>query len=319
MKKAAKAAITISSVFAGMYLVNECIKKATPPLSSVLDGRQDYFTSEYGKIFYVERGEGEPLILIHGLASGTSSFVWRKNFTELSKHFKVYALDMPGFGKSDKQPITYTSSVYRNIIKSFIQNIIGEPVNIVASSQCAAYAIELAYDNPGIFKKIICISPTGIFELADYPKLWGKTVNLFFKLPISGTFMYNMLVSEPSVKYFLKKNVYYNKDYVTKYVIKYYKKSARQNGMLSKFAPSSFLSGYTNENILNSLPNVECPVLILWGENAAMNPLKNLKSFLDVDPGLMYYVFKRSGNLPQEEHPIEFNEICCKFLQEGKI
>lgn len=89
--------------------------------------------------------------------------------------------------------------------------------------------------------------------------------------------------------------------------------------MLSKFAPSSFLSGYTNENILNSLPNVECPVLILWGENAAMNPLKNLKSFLDVDPGLMYYVFKRSGNLPQEEHPIEFNEICCKFLQEGKI
>lgn len=50
------------------------------------------------EVFYVENGVGEPVVLIHGWAS--SSYSWRRNIPALAEHFRVIALDLPGFGLS---------------------------------------------------------------------------------------------------------------------------------------------------------------------------------------------------------------------------
>lgn len=77
-------------------------------------------------------GKGYPLLLVHGINAGSSNFEWRNNYLELSKYFTVYAPDLPGFGKSEKQPIQYTAPIYTYDIHQFIRHVIKQPVCIVA-------------------------------------------------------------------------------------------------------------------------------------------------------------------------------------------
>lgn len=310
-----KRTILLSTALASLGIANAYIFNKTEVLPDILEGDVNYFFSHFGNIYYVEKGSGEPLLLIHGLASGVSSFMWRKNFDELSKNHRVYAIDMPGFGKSQKLPITYTSKVYRDVIKGFITNITGYPVNIITDSQSAAYVIRLEKENPGLVKKLIAICPTGVFELSKEPSSSKKMVTELFKLPIVGTSMYNLLVSKPGIKYFIGRQTYYNKDLATKYVLEHYTRSSRQNRSLSKYAPASFLGGHLNENITNELHEIDIPMLVVWGKNAKMNSVKNLDSFKDLKPNIEHYVFDKCGFLPQEEYAVEFNTLCDEFLK----
>jgi pimeloyl-ACP methyl ester carboxylesterase len=61
----------------------------------------------------------------------------KNNHLELSKYFTVFAPDLPGFAKSEKQPIQYTAPVYTYVIHQFIRHVIKQPVFIVASGLSA--------------------------------------------------------------------------------------------------------------------------------------------------------------------------------------
>ncbi|EYE89719.1 hypothetical protein Q428_01145 [Fervidicella metallireducens AeB] len=313
-KKLLKGTLLVSSTLAAMHFSNKYIFSKVRQIENSINGEENFYFSQYGKIFYVKKGEGPPLMLLHGVASGVSSFMWRKNFDEFSKHFTVYAIDLPGFGRSEKLPITYKSYMYRDVIKYFIKDVIGEPANVIANIQSAAYVIRLEYDIPGLFKKIIAVCPSGIFEQSLPPSTSGSIITSVFKTPILGTFLYNMLVSRPGIKYFIGNKTYYNKDLASKYVLNHYIDSSRQNGYLSKYAPASFLGGYLNQNIIGPLQELSTPTLIIWGENAKMNTVNNIQSFKDLRPDLEYYIFPNCGYLPQEEYAVEFNKLCIDFL-----
>lgn len=315
-KRRIKNAAILAAALTGMYMINTALFKKAKPVGDIIEGEHDYYFSPFGKIYYVKKGEGEPLLLIHGIGSGASSFMWRKNFDEFAKHYTVYCFDFPGFGKSEKMPVTYTADMYINVIKHFINSVIGRPAYVIANSQAAAYAISLEYNNPNMIKKIISVCPTGIFELSTPPSTVGKAINFLFKIPITGTFMYNMLVCRPHLIYFLRKKTYYNKDLASKFVINHYEDSARQDGYLSKYAPASFLGGYLNKNIINSVKNFSKPMLIIWGNNSSINTIDNLRNFTDLNPDFKTYVFEECGYLPQEEYAVEFNKLCLNFFKE---
>ncbi|MDP2993175.1 MAG: alpha/beta fold hydrolase [Deltaproteobacteria bacterium] len=72
---------------------------------------------------YIRKGNGKPLVLIHGIFS--SSCVWRKNIDELSKHFDVIAVDLKGYGYSDKPADgKYSREDFRQAIKNAVVKII---------------------------------------------------------------------------------------------------------------------------------------------------------------------------------------------------
>ena len=68
---------------------------------------------------YIAVGKGPPLILLHGL--GASLITWRDNLEALSKNFRVYALDLPGHGDSDK-PLDFDYSI-KNICELIFSTI----------------------------------------------------------------------------------------------------------------------------------------------------------------------------------------------------
>ena len=76
-------------------------RNASEPDNSALGGEAHFFPWKHGRVFYKTAGldnAGPPLVFIHGIGAGASSFMWRKNFDELARDFPVYALDLLGFG-----------------------------------------------------------------------------------------------------------------------------------------------------------------------------------------------------------------------------
>ena len=91
---------------AALAAMNATIRRnASEPDDSALGGEARFFDWKHGNIFYKTAGSGQsgvPLIFIHGVGAGSSSFMWRKNFDVLALDFRVYAMDLLGFGFSDK-------------------------------------------------------------------------------------------------------------------------------------------------------------------------------------------------------------------------
>ncbi|XP_016505954.1 uncharacterized protein LOC107823753 isoform X2 [Nicotiana tabacum] len=91
----------------------------------------NYWTWRGHKIHYVEEGEGFPVVLIHGF--GTSAFHWRYNIPELAKKYKVYALDLLGFGWSEKARIDYDALIWRDQVVDFLKEIVKQPTVLVGN------------------------------------------------------------------------------------------------------------------------------------------------------------------------------------------
>ncbi len=102
-------------------------KNASDPDDSALGGEARFFDWKHGRIFYRTAGTGNsgpPLVFIHGVGAGSSSFMWRKTFDVLARDFQVYAVDLLGFGFSDKPSTApYSADLYVELITDFIREV----------------------------------------------------------------------------------------------------------------------------------------------------------------------------------------------------
>ena len=97
-----------------------------------LPGESRYVTVDGISTHYIVAGEGSPLLLFHGL--GSSVVTWRDNIAPLSKSFRVYAIDLPGHGDSDKPDIDYVPATIVDFVAKLIQTLNLVRVGIIGNS-----------------------------------------------------------------------------------------------------------------------------------------------------------------------------------------
>eukprot|EP00252_Welwitschia_mirabilis_P006908 TRINITY_DN1785_c0_g1_i1.p1 TRINITY_DN1785_c0_g1~~TRINITY_DN1785_c0_g1_i1.p1 ORF type:complete len:305 (-),score=16.53 TRINITY_DN1785_c0_g1_i1:628-1542(-) len=114
------------------------------------------------KIHYVVQGEGTPIVLIHGF--GASAFHWRYNIPALAKKFKVYAIDLLGFGWSEKAIIEYSPFLWRDQVSDFLKEIVKEPAILVGNSLGGFTALVTAADNPENVRGVAILNSAGQFR-----------------------------------------------------------------------------------------------------------------------------------------------------------
>src|SRR5216683_400582 len=122
-RKIVIAGLAIGGTLGAMALINRLTISQAGELNTVLTGEEKRYPWKYGDVFYQVKGprEGKPLVLIHGFGPGASSFEWRKNMDVLAEQFRVYALDLLGFGLSDRPEIEYTAETYIDLIGDFLR------------------------------------------------------------------------------------------------------------------------------------------------------------------------------------------------------
>lgn len=295
-------------------IINQLIFYLAKTKNKYLSRKSNYFSWKHGKVYYTVKGKGTPLLLLHGLGTGASSFEFHKNIDVLSQHHKIYALDFLGFGRSDKPAMTYTGFLYVQLIIEFIRQVIGQKTSIVASSHSTEYAVAAASMVPNLIDSLILISPTGIVQNHELPKSHDKLMKNIYTLPVVGDTLYNILSSRKSIKSFLQSQIYYRKSAVSDYIVEQYYISAHMSGSTSKFAPASFLTNYLNVSIDKLYRILNHKICLIWGKEDEINPLENLDSFLSIHPNVQVEIFEECKLLPHDEHSDLFNNITLKFL-----
>jgi pimeloyl-ACP methyl ester carboxylesterase len=286
-------------------------RNATEPDDSALGGQAHFFIWKHGRVFYKTSGSqntGLPLLFIHGIGAGSSSFMWRKNFDELANDFHVYALDLLGFGFSDK-PATasYSADLYVNLITDFIREVVGYPVNIVASSLGAAYAIRVADEHPELISAMILNGPTGSDTLNRRPGMAGAAFYGLLQSPVLGTSFYNVMASERSIRDYARDYLFYDHHRVTDRLVANLYATSHQPG--AQHAIAAFLSGYLNTDTRSPFSRLQQPTVLVWGKQDTTTPLDKGVSLLQLNPRAALEVFDYCRMMPEQEQPERFNDL----------
>jgi pimeloyl-ACP methyl ester carboxylesterase len=111
-------------------------------------------------IYYETKGSGRDVLLLHGW--GCSAELWRAYIDDLSKDYRVTALDFPAFGKSEEPKTEWGVPEYAECVKALIEKLGLKAPSVICHSFGARVGIYLAANYPGLFDKIVLTGAAGI-------------------------------------------------------------------------------------------------------------------------------------------------------------
>jgi len=127
------------------------------------------------KIGYIEQGSGDQvLLLIHGLGSNAKG--WSRNLPVWAKDFRVIALDLPGYGYSEKKAYPYSLSFYAEVLTEFLDELGIEKATFIGHSMGGQISTITALTYPDRVEKLVLISPAGVEDFEDGEKDWFRKV-----------------------------------------------------------------------------------------------------------------------------------------------
>lgn len=295
------------------HVINTLIFYFTRKKAFKFDGEL-FYDSNNGKIRYVTAGEGKPLLLLHGLYQGASVLEWKNSIESLSRHYRVYAIDLLGFGASAKPKMSYSAYLYTSLINNFIEDVIGEKTCVIANGNSAAFAVVAQSFKPDNFEKLMLINPTGIGSTDVFSQASDFYGKLFANMPIIGTLFYLMATSRASLQYFLRADCFSDNCELKDETLEKMHYYAHMGGSNSKYPLASLMSKYLNVSIEAKIKNIDIPVHVIWGTNCETNPIENSYIMEKINPDVKFSYLDDGKLLPHVEFAEQFDDICFDFF-----
>ncbi len=254
------------------------------------------------KIRYLEsgKGNGRHILFIHGL--GSSADRWLGIPAALSANFHTVALDLPGFGESDK-PATmdYTIENFRETIVEFINKVVinDGKTSIVGHSLGGYIAAEVAIENKNMVERLVLIDSSGMLKKPT------PLLEEYLKVAINPT--------KDKVKKVFQQMVAVPTRIPSKLVEGFI---SRINLPNAKYAFKSTLENSANKQIgLGRLKLIEdIPTLILWGSEDKVIPPEHSRLFKEGIANSHIEIISDAGHAPFAEKPDQVCEILHNFL-----
>ncbi|MCS7222529.1 MAG: alpha/beta fold hydrolase [Anaerolineae bacterium] len=298
----------------GLAAVNAYLAATAPPLLPPVRAKTQHHLWRGFRLAYWVAGpeDAPPVVLIHGHYPFASAYEMRRPFSHLSERFRVYLLDLLGYGLSARPPLVYTAELYRSLIADFARQVVGRPIHGIASLLSAAHTIAAAAAEPELFRSLTLICPGGIGIWDGPPLGWQRTIGTLLRVPVFGEALFNALTCRPAIAYLLRNHVYAYPSLVTEGIIDLCYTAAHQPG--ARYAPSAFLSGQLNCDVRQDFARLELPVQLVWGRQAEFVPVTLAQSFLSLNGQARLDVLDDAGLTPHEEQAEMFNARVVEFI-----
>jgi len=254
---------------------------------------------------YIEKGEGEPVILIHGFLY--DSYMWNKNIDVLADRFKVYAVDLWGFGYSTRDPLDYGYPLYANQLLKFMDALNIQKASLIGQSMGGGTSIFFSVNHRDRVNKLILVDPAG---MPNPLPLLGKITNL----PKVGEFLLG-LKSDFYRKMVLSTTFIHDKGVITESYFENVTRFQKIKGtteILLKILRKRFFHSLPDE--IHRLGEMDVPILIIFGRQDKAVPLERGKEMHNILRGSRLEIFENAGHCPHDEQSQKFNQLAVDFL-----
>lgn len=315
------AAVTAPLVAGGIYSA-VAIDHAVPLPSAIEAERRRLRSTQAGELNYYmdKRASGRPLVLVHSVNAAASAYEMRPLFEHYRGQRPVYALDLPGFGFSERSDRVYSPTLYTTALLDLLREVESRlgPADVVALSLGSEFAARAALQQPELVRSLTLISPTGLTARTQVNRSEragttpaGARLHSLFLFPLWSQAFYDALASRTSIRYFLKMSFVGEPD---RELVDYAYATAHQPG--ARFAPFAFVSGQLfSPDIRESVyERLAIPVLTLYDQDAFVR-FDTLPAVLERNPNWRATRLIPSRGLPQFERRDDTTRALDAFWQ----
>ena len=305
--------LVIGGAVGALTIYNKATETGAGELDTVLTGEERRYPWKYGDMFYEVKGDrsAKPLLLLHGFGPGASSYEWRKNVDVLAQQFRVYVVDLLGFGLSDRPAIDYTAETFTDLVGDFVREVIGKPTVVVAHGLTCAYVIANAFRRPQLFERLVLVAPPPTILQETPTSPLNAVAKTMLRLPVIGQFAYNMLTSRRAISGYYDVQGFHNPGLITDELVEYIYTAAHQPN--ARYAYASLLTNYLNIDVREAFARLQMPVIVVFGREGVLTPSEASEAFKRANSKTEVRVLDKSSFQLQEEQSTAFNNIVKEF------
>jgi len=268
-----------------------------------------YVLVDGSRIRYWVMGEGPALILVPGLAASVE--FWQYNVAPLARQRRVYAVDLLGFGRSDKEIEDFSLEFAASFMAQFMDALGIERASLAGNSLGGVVCAQTAVQYPERVERLILVDGAG----------FGRELNPFFRLwsvAVLGDLVFRVY---QRVFPLLRRWAFYDsscvdEEWVAGAADVLRTPGVRENALrVARMAVD--LRGQREDRfhgLHRDLASMDVPTLIIWGRHDGAVPLSHAYAAQSLIPNSQVRVIERGAHTPQVERPEEFNGLVLDFL-----
>ncbi len=239
------------------------------------------------KVAYQVYGTGESVVLLHGWGGEANSF--KPVIDQMSRYYKVFALDLPGFGLSEMPTVAWDATDYATFLSVFFEKLKIRKAHLIGHSYGGRISIVMAAHQPHLVDKLILVDSAGIIpprSLLYYIRIgiakWGRVIRQCGSVGKRFADALSKMIG--------------SKDY-------------REAGPMQATLVKS-----VNQDLRPLLPKIEAATLLIWGENDNETPISSGEIMSREIPNSELVILKDAGHFSYLDQFQQFCKIVGKFL-----
>jgi len=230
------------------------------------------------RVRYQTVGEGEPIVLVHGLSGST--LWWRRNASELAQHYKVFLVDLPGFGAARHRYGRFALKQAGDWLLAWMDAIGLKQTHLIGHSMGGYICMWIAAHRPDVVLRLVLVDPA--FKAQAHSVL-GYT------LPLLEAVRYLTPRFFPILAY-----------------------DSLRAGPITLLKATRDLIAL---DISEELQSITAPVLLVWGENDTLVPPSLGHMLRSELPNARLLTLKRAAHVAMFDQPQKFNAAVTAFLR----
>src|SRR5438309_5496392 len=274
-------------------------------------------------IHYVCGGSGPPLVLVHGLGS-SAAVEFYYNLEPLAAHHRVLAIDLPGFGRSDKPILAYTIDLFVRAVSDLMATEGIERAAVMGVSMGGRVALGLALDSPEKVERLVLVDALGIGaprRVLAYSVLLTRGLG---ELTLRGTARALRQMNPAIIRrfwgWYLKRPNRVDAIWSDERIASHGSLLSTPEYRAAYLSALRSIAGVTRlrggVGVGDRLSELRMPTLLIWGRHDHIFPASHAESAKDKLPSGRVVIFDDSGHTPQMEEPERFNRLGLDFLTE---
>lgn len=258
-------------------------------------------------VYEAGRGHARSVLLVHGIGPNGARD-WRDTVGWLQESFHVVAVDLPGFGASDKANLLYSPANYAAVLKHVADRFLRRPFVLAGHSMGAVVSLRYAITHPEDLERLVVIDAPGILHRYSVTSQFLATLGMEFVPP-----WLNLLerfvelarrILAPLERLHFEPQIILASPQLRESVL---------GGDPAKIAGLAVV----NEDLSTDLPRVRAETLVLWGAEDRLAPLRTGRVLALKLPRARLEVIEGAGHTPMLEAPERFRAVLGSFLHLG--